>query len=155
MLKKILSRSLISAPASVLIHQLVALCISLANGDGRYLPVTPAFAARFDNEITSVIVQMLLIGLIGAVFAGCSVIFEIERWSFLKQGLAHLLATSAVLIPISLYCWTPENIYGALALIISWLATYSATWLAQYLVYRHEIRKLNAKIHSVNQEEEV
>ena len=49
MLKKILSRSLISAPASMLIHQLVALCSSLANGVGRYLPVTAAFGARFDN----------------------------------------------------------------------------------------------------------
>ena len=96
MKKKILSRALTSALACMLINQLVGVAISLSSGDGRYSPVTPAFAARFDNTVTAVIVQLLLIGLVGATFAACSVIFEIERWSFLRQGAIHLAVTSAV-----------------------------------------------------------
>ena len=99
MLKKALRRALVSAPSCMLIHQIVGICISLANVDGRYSPVTPAFAARFQSPVAAVIVQLLLIGFIGAVFAACSVIFDIERWSFLKQGLIHLTITSALGIP--------------------------------------------------------
>ena len=153
MLKKMLSRALVSAPICMLINQLVGICVSLSNADGRYSPVTPAFEARFASTTAAVIVQLLLIGLIGAVFAACSVIFEIERWSFLKQGLVHLAITSAVGIPICLFCWMPENAAWAAGLCGSWLLTYVITWLSQYFVYRHSIRKLDKKIKAVNGKE--
>ena len=154
MLKKALRRAAFSAPACMLINQLVGVCISLSNADGRYSPVTPAFAARFPSDTAAVIVQLLLIGLVGAVFAACSVIFEIERWSFLKQGLVHLAITSAVCVPVCLYCWMPESAAGALILCASWLFTYTATWLSQYLIYRHRIRALDARIKAVNGKED-
>ena len=150
MLKKMLGRAAVSAVACMLINQLVGVVRSLVVGDGRYLPVTPDFAARFDSLATAVLIQQLLIGLVGATFAACSVIFEIERWSFLKQGLVHLTITSAVGIPICLYCWFPRTADGATALVISWLGCYAATWLSQYLLYRHRIRALDAKIRKVN-----
>lgn len=154
MLKKILSRALTSALACMLINQLVGVVRSMATGDGRYSPVTPAFAARFESGATAVIVQLLLIGLVGATFAACSVIFEIERWSFLKQGLIHLAITSGVGIPICLYCWFPQSRAGALILTASWLGTYAATWLSQYLIYRFRIRSLNKRIKEVNAREQ-
>lgn len=153
MLKQALRRALVSAPACMLINQLVGICISLSNADGRYSPVTPAFAARFESPVAAVVVQLLLIGLIGATFAVCSVLFQIERWSFLKQGLVHLAITSAVGIPICLFCWMPQSARGALILCLSWLFTYVATWLSQYFVYRHRVRALDAKIKAVNGKE--
>ncbi len=154
MKKKMLQRALTSAPICMLINHLVGICVSLARGDGRYSPVTPAFAARFPSETAAVVVQMLLIGLVGAVFAACSVIFEIERWSFLKQGLIHLAITAAVALPICLFCWLPETLGGALILCGSLLFTYVAVWTSQYLVYRHRIRALDRKIKAMNREEE-
>lgn len=154
MLKKALARAATSAVVCMLINQLVGICVSLSRGDGRYSPVTPAFEARFASTMTAVIVQLLLIGLVGATFAACSVIFEIERWSFVKQGLVHLAITSAVAIPVCLYCWKPENTAWALGLCGSWLFTYTVTWFSQYLLYRHRVRALDAKIKSVNGKEE-
>ena len=150
MIKKMLSRALVSASICMLINQIVGICISLANADGRYSPVTPAFAARFSSDTTAVVVQLLLIGLVGATFAACSVIFEIERWSFLRQGLVHLAITSAVTIPVCLYCWAPESAAGAYILCASWLFTYIVTWLSQYFIYRHRVKALDAKIRAVN-----
>ena len=152
MLKKILIRSAISAPISIVANQLITIIISIIIGDGRYFPVAPAFAAMFENELTPVIVQMLLIGLIGAVFAGSSVIFEIERWSFLRQGIVHLLITSAVFLPVSMLCWRPVNLASALSLAGCWLFVYSCTWLSKYLAWRYSIKKLNVRIQSVNKE---
>ncbi len=153
MLKKMLSRALVSAPVCMLINQLVGICLSLIRGDGRYSPVLPAFAARFPSDTAAVVVQMLLIGLVGATFAACSVIFDIERWSFLKQGLVHLAVTSAVSIPVCLYCWWPETAGVVWALVGSWLFCYAATWLSQYLLYRRRVRALDAKIKALNREE--
>lgn len=152
MLKKILLRSAISATASIVINQLVTIIISLTIGDGRYFPVTPAFAAMFESELAPVIVQLLLVGLIGAVFAGSSVIFDIESWSFLRQGIVHLAITSAVFIPVALICWRPVNPAGILSLTGSLVFVYGCTWLSRYLVWRSSIRKLNARIQSVNKE---
>lgn len=152
MLKKILLRSAISATASIVINQLVTIIISLTIGDGRYFPVTPAFAAMFESELAPVIVQLLLVGLIGAVFAGSSVIFDIESWSFLQQGIVHLAITSAVFIPVALICWRPVNPTGILSLTGSLVFVYGCTWLSRYLVWRSSIRKLNARIQSVNKE---
>lgn len=152
MLKKILLRSAISATASIVINQLVTIIISLTIGDGRYFPVTPAFAAMFESELAPVIVQLLLVGLIGAVFAGSSVIFDIESWSFLRQGIIHLAITSAVFIPVALICWRPVNPAGILSLTGSLVFVYGCTWLSRYLTWRSSIRKLNARIQSVNKE---
>ena len=152
MLKKILLRSAISATASIVINQLVTIIISLTIGDGRYFPVTPAFAAMFESELAPVIVQLILVGLIGAVFAGSSVIFDIESWSFLQQGIIHLAITSAVFIPVALICWRPVNPAGILSLTGSLVFVYGCTWLSRYLVWRSSIRKLNARIQSVNKE---
>ena len=153
MLKTMLKRALTSAVVCMLINQLVGIILSLSRGDGRYSPVMPAFEARFASATTAVIVQLLLIGLIGATFAACSVIFEIERWSFLKQGALHLAITSLVLVPVCLFCWMPESAAGALWLVGSWLFSYAATWLSQYLIYRHRVRALDEKIRAVNGED--
>ncbi len=154
MLKKMLSRALVSAPICMLINQIVGICVSLSIGDKRYSPVLPAFAARFPSDTTAVIVQLLLIGLVGAVFAACSVIFEVERWSFLKQGLVHLAITLSVTIPVCLFCWWPQNPGGLWILVGSWLFCYAATWLSQYLLFRRRVRALDAKIKAVNREDE-
>ena len=152
MLKKILLRSAISAPVSIVVNQLITIIISLVIGDGRYFPVTPAFAAMFESELAPVLVQMLLIGLIGATFAGSSAIFEIDRWSFLKQGVIHLAITSAVFITVALICWRPVNLAGVITLTGIMVFIYGCTWLSRYLIWRRCIRKLNARIQSINRE---
>lgn len=150
MLKKIFYRAAISAPIATAVHQIITIIVSIAKGDGRYFPIAPAFASLFSNDITPIVLQLILVGLIGATFAGSSILFEIESWSFFKQGFWHLAITSAVLIPVCILCWRPVDFTSALALIISWLFIYGCTWLSQYLAWRHRIRKLNARIQLKN-----
>lgn len=150
MLKKIFYRAAISAPIATVVHQIITIIVSIARGDGRYFPIAPAFASLFSNDITPIVVQLILVGLIGATFAGSSVLFDIESWSFLKQGFWHLAITSVVLIPVCLLCWRPVNFTSAMALVISWLFVYGCTWLSQYFTWRCRIRKLNARIQLKN-----
>lgn len=147
MFKKLAIRGFIGFNCSVLIGQLVSILISIGTGSGEFYPVTDEFRALFSNEIIAVITQLVLIGLIGTTFSISSVLFEIEEWSFLKQGLVHFIITSIVWIPIVYLCWMPKGYSGVLILLINLLGTYIIIWLIQYLLNRRNIKKINEKIN--------
>lgn len=112
--------------------------------------VTPGFAARFAHEQAAVLAQLMLVGLIGAAFAGGAQVFEIESWSFLSQGLVHLLITAAVWVPVALLCWTPIPAESAWISISGWLGTYAIVWLIEYFLWRRKVRSLNRSIRRKN-----
>jgi len=120
---------LIGFGCTEIILMLIQFCMLMA---GKSV-VAPAFAARFPSETAAVLAQLLLVGMIGVAFAGGAQIFEIERWSFLKQGVVHFLITTAVWLPISIFIWA---IYKYPAAIISTApltvadGTDGASWMA-------------------------
>lgn len=150
MFKKLAIRGLFGFTCSVLIGQLVSILISLGTGSGEFYPVTEEFRALFSSEISAVITQLILIGLIGTTFSISSVLFEIEEWSFLKQGLIHFIITSIVWIPVVYLCWMPKGYSGLVILLINLLGTYIITWLIHYLLNRRNIKKINEKINEFN-----
>ena len=111
---------------------------------------TPDFIARVGNEAVAVHLQTLLLSLIGFAFGAGSSFFEIERWSFLKQGAAHLTVTAAVWIVVELICFSPITPPVVLMFALSAAATYSITWGIQYFVWRSQVRRLNKIIHEKN-----
>ena len=110
--------------------------------------VTPEFAARFSSEATAMLVQLLLVGVIGMAFAGAAMIFEMERWSYLKQGILHFLATAAVWMPIAWFCWTPYSGRGLALTILGWTLTYIVTWWVQYMVWKRDVCRVNRQIRA-------
>ena len=94
--------------------------------------------------------QPLLIGWIGFAFAAGSVLFEIERWSFLQQGLAHLAVTLPVFIAVEFLCFGLSNVPALLSFAASAALSYAVTWFAQYLVWRGKVRKLDEAIRRRN-----
>lgn len=133
----------------------ISLCVSLivqfviAQTTGH--SVTPGFAARFDCEATAVLAQLGLIGVIGMTFAGAALVFEIERWSYLKQGALHFLITAAVWMPIAWLCWSPIRGRGLVFTIAGWTLTYAVNWMVQYLLARRRIRELNRSIRAFHE----
>ena len=111
---------------------------------------TPDFIARVGSETAASLLQPLLIGLIGFAFGAGSVLFLIERWSFLKQGALHLLLTAAVWISIELICFSPVTPPVVLSFAISAAATYAITWSIQYCVWRAQVRRLSEQIRIRN-----
>ena len=113
--------------------------------------VTAEFSAYFRNEGAAALAQLGLVGLIGMAFAGAALIFEIERWSYLKQGLVHFIITAAVWMPIAWLCWAPVRGRGLVFTIIGWTLTYMVNWLVQYLLARQRIRELNRSIRAFHE----
>lgn len=155
MLKKMSIRAAGGFAYGVLVGQIIAIIISLSFGDGKFHQVLPEFRALFENEITAVIVQMILTGIVGTVFATTSIVFEIEKWSVLKQYLVHFFITAAFWIPIVYLCWMPQNAQGILIYLANFLGVYVINWLIQYFIAKNDVKKINAKINALNDQDEI
>lgn len=114
--------------------------------------VTPAFAACFRNESAAMLAQIGLVGVIGMAFAGGAQVFEIERWSFLKQGFVHFLITAAVWMPIAWLCWMPVPKEALWLAVGGWVVAYAITWAIQYILWKKKVRDLNRSIRRYRNE---
>lgn len=85
MKKELFSRIFVGLLGGIVISYLITIGISLAIGDGSYYSCVPSLIERFGNEVTAIIIQTVLSAVLGAGFAGASVIWEIDKWSLLKQ----------------------------------------------------------------------
>ena len=150
MAKKLLSHLYHGFTATVSVCLFVELFIAQVVGH----TVTAEFAAYFRNEGAAVLVQLGLVGLIGMTFAGAALIFEIEKWSYLKQGLVHFIITAAVWMPIAWLCWKPFSDLGLWLSIGGWTFTYIVNWGVQYIIARRRIEALNRSIRVRREEEE-
>ena len=144
MLKKSLLRGWRGYCISLIATMIAALISALC---GTEHLCTPDFIARMGDENVAFILQTLLMSAIGFAFGAGSIFFEIERWSYMTQGAAHLALTSIVWIAVELICFTPVTTPAVIAFTISAAVSYAITWGAQYFVSRAQVRKLNEHIH--------
>lgn len=150
MWKKALARGAVSYCVSTTIAVLTAL-VTLLNGAETVC--VPTFVERMGSESAALLLQPLLIGLIGFAFGAGSVLFQIEKWSFLRQGAAHIAVTAAVWIPVELLCFSPITPPVVLSFTLSAGASYAITWSILYFVWRANVQKLNENIHLKNKED--
>ena len=110
MWKKVFARMQVGFISTVLAVMLIQICIAQNGGS----TVTERFASHFAAKDAAVLTQLLLVGGIGAAFSGASVVYDLERWSFLRQGIVYFVITAAVWVPVLLICWTPMPKEGIL-----------------------------------------
>ncbi|WP_459502997.1 DUF3021 domain-containing protein [Bacillus sp. C1] len=145
-MKKLRSRVVGGFVIGVIIGQIVQLLISFTLGQGEYIPVVDQFRSFFVSEMSAVLVQILLTGLIGVTFATSALVFEIAKWSLLKQYIVHFCITALVWGPIVMLLWMPQTHFGTFIFFISFLGTYVITWVIQYIVSKNDVKKINAAI---------
>ena len=154
MWKKALLRAGCSMGITSLTAQVIALVLELCVNREGYVPLLPSYLAHFDSVTAAMGTSILLTGLIGAAFGGFSIVFEIEKWSFFKQGVVHLLLTTAVWLPICIFLWGMDRYPSALfSILLSFMATYGITWWMNYLRCREAIRSINEKLEQIRSEE--
>ena len=79
MKKQVFLRSLLGAFVGCFIGVVIIICISLAIGGGDMHVATPALLAQVGSEVGAFSLQMAAAMLIGAIWSGASVIWEVER----------------------------------------------------------------------------
>ena len=126
MKKKILVRSLLGAPIGVTISLIITIIFSLCLGHGEYFPAPHELIAWCaGNETTAVIVQFICSLIVGVICGSSSVVWEIEKWSLLKQTLVHFAIIAIPFFGIGyIMNWMPHYIFGALGYIGGFIAVY-------------------------------
>lgn len=157
MKKKLLFRGLIGAPIGVTVSLIITIVFSLSMGHGEYFPASHDLIDWFGGNATAaVIVQMICSLLVGAICGASSVIWEIEKWSLLKQTLIHFAVIAVPFFGIGYFMnWLPHHIYGAFGYIGGFVAVYSIMWISIYLSIKSKIDKMNKRLEGMQQENNI
>lgn len=149
MKKQALLRGLLGFPLGITIAYAITILFSLALGDGSYSPVVPSLIKTVGSEIGAVVLQAALSGLLGAVFAAASVIWEIENWSIAKQTGVYFLIGSVAMLPTAyLTEWMAHSLFGFLLYFASFTAMFIIIWVIQYFLWKQKIQAMNKKINA-------
>lgn len=147
MKKKSFQRGLLGFPLGVFIGYTITILISLFAADGYYSPCAPALVDEFGNEISAVVFQSLLCGLLGVSFGAASVIWEKDNWSILKQTVIYFLIALITMLPIAYFThWMEHSVSGFLVYVGIFAAIFVFMWVVQYCIWKSKIKSINKKM---------
>lgn len=126
-----------------MVSLIITIIFLLSMGHGEYFPAPHELIDWCGgNETTAVIVQMICSLFVGAVCGGASVIWEIEKWSLLKQTLINFAIIAVLFFGIGyIMNWMPHHIYGALGYVGGFIAGYAIMWCSIYFSIKAKIKK--------------
>lgn len=147
MKKELISRIAVGLLCGIVICYLITIGISISLGDGIFYPCVPSLVKRFGNEITAVIVQTILSAVLGAGFAGSSLIWEKDDWSILKQTSIYFAIVTVLMMTVAYVCeWMEHSVMGVLCYFAIFFAIFIIVWLIQFVIWKRRISKINSKI---------
>lgn len=150
MKKKIVLRSILGFPVGIAIGYLITIFVSLVWANGYYSPCVPELISAMGNEIKAVILQAFLCGLLGTGFAASSVIWEIENWSIMKQTGIYFVIISVIMLPVAYFAyWMEHSIVGIFSYFGIFVLIFAIIWMIQFVIGRHNVRKMNENLNSV------
>lgn len=147
MKKELVKRCLLGMLIACFLNGLIPILISVSQGGDIYYPCVPEFAAQMPNELIAVIVQGILSAVMGAILGAASLIWEIDRWSILKQTIAYFLILSPTVLGVAYFLyWMEHDLYGILRYLLIFTGIGVSVWIAQYLFWKNRISAWNAAL---------
>lgn len=144
MKKKLIARGILGFPIGIAIGFVITIIISACVGDGCFYPVTPELLDTAGSELSAVIVQTALCGVMGTGFAVASLIWEIDSWSLAKQSGIYFAIACMIMLPIAYAAnWMEHSVIGFLSYAGIFIVIFLLVWLIQYLAWKGKINKLN------------
>ena len=151
MKKEFILRIFVGLLGGIVISYLITIGISLVIGDGSYYPCVPSMIERFGNEVTAIIIQTVLSAVLGAGFAGSSIIWEMDEWSLLKQTSIYFGIVSVLMMTVAYICeWMEHSVKGILSYFGIFFAIFIVIWIVQYLIWKIRISKIKEGIQRNN-----
>lgn len=122
-------------------------------GDPGFSAMSPEFVALFSSEAIAAEVNILLYGLIGAAFAGATVIFESDRIGFLIQNMLYCLVTGVVWISVVMVLWQlyryPEAMYTTTTCFV---ITHVIMSVLGYRITRKDVNEINDALDEIRKD---
>ncbi len=147
MKKELFFRALSGALGGIVICYFITIGISLVMNDGVYYACVPSLVDRFGNEVSAVMVQMGLSAILGAGFAGSSILWEKDEWSLLKQTTIYFSIVSVLMMSVAYVCeWMEHSFLSFLHYFIIFFVIFFVVWVLQYMIWKIRIARINRKI---------
>ncbi len=147
MKKEVLKRAALGSVVGIALGQVISVIISLCVGTGEFIICAPEFTESMGNEMTAAAVQTLLCAVMGAGFAGASVIWEIEKLNIAAQTGICFGIYSLIMFPIAYFSyWTEHTVSGCLTYFAYFAGTFVIIWIVRYFSWRNKIKAINNKI---------
>ena len=147
MKKEFFKRAAIGAIGGVFICTILSIIISYCKNDGTYYPVVPQLSSLCGGETNAVAVQTAGVMVYGVIMAGISVVWDMDRWSLLRQTVIHFAACTVATLPAAyLLHWIERSIGGVLGYFGIFAAVYVCIWLGSISVMKHNVNKMNEKV---------
>lgn len=144
MFKEIVKRGLLGFMIGVFIGETMLIINSLLAGKGVFYPINPLLISGNGAQLSLVVIQYIMTGIIGMTFAASSVIFEMENWGLLRQTAVHFIITSVVMYICGFICnWFPHNFKSTAIWFGVFIIIYLLFWTGFTIYYRVVIRKIN------------
>ncbi|MGI6004598.1 MAG: DUF3021 domain-containing protein [Christensenellales bacterium] len=148
--KKIWTRALLGFPLGVFIAVTITLAVSVGIGDGTYHPVAEQLVLDTGSQLAASIWQYAFSGVFGAVCGALSVVWEMEKWSLLRQTAVHFIGLTACALPLAYYMgWMSRTPGGVASYTLLFLGIYLVLWLALCAALRRDVKRINRKISAM------
>ncbi len=145
MVKKIIQRGSLGILIGIIIQLLIGIIISVTINDGKYYAVSPQLIETFSTEINAVIMQVILSGLYGFIYATTSLIWE-NSWSIAMQTATAFFIYLICFLPIALLLkWLPADFLAIIIFIAIFTAIFIFIWIFSYFTTKAKVKQLNKK----------
>ena len=116
-------------------------------GNGAYQPAPTGFISHFPNELSAMLVSILIWSAIGALFSTTSLIFTHTEFSITKMTLLHCVINYIVFVPLSIVAgWYGFNLAELASFTIVYIIIYVIIWIVFMFINMKHIREINAKL---------
>ena len=116
-------------------------------GNGAYQPAPTGFISHFPNELSAMLVSILIWAAIGALFSTTSLIFTHTEFSITKMTLLHCVINYIVFVPLSILAgWYGFNLAELASFTIVYIIIYVIIWIVFMFINMKHIREINAKL---------
>ena len=143
-MKEFFKRAIMGFVYGVFIGQTILILESLAGGKGNFYPVSAYLLEHSGSQISAVIIQYFITGIIGISFATTTLIFEIDSWSITSQTALHFAITSLVMYIAGFLCgWFPHTVKSTIIWFVIFIVIYVIMWVGFMLYFKKQIKKIN------------
>jgi hypothetical protein len=147
MKKELFYRIVIGVLSGIVICYCITIGISIALGNGVFYPCVPSLINHYGSELNAVIIQTILSVILGAGFAGASVIWEKDEWSLLKQTGIYFAIVTVIMMTVAYVCeWMEHSVKGVASYFTVFFAIFIVVWLVRYIGWKIYISKIKEKI---------
>lgn len=147
MKKQIILRGLLGMPLGVAISVWWSLASFALLGRGDYALTVPSLEAACGSPLAAAAAQTAAVMAYGAMWGGASVIWEVERWSLLRQTVTHFCLTAAGTFPVAWSLgWMTRSLGGAAVYFGIFIGIYALIWAGGTWMIGRRLRKINRRL---------